>query len=156
MSRRVLIFSGAAAFSLSPLLPRGSALADSDATGVERTPQFQDALKALLAGREPLDGGVMVELPEIAENGNFVPITILAESPMTAEDHVRSIHLLSSGNPVARVSTFHISPMNGIARVQSRMRLARTQDVVVIAEHSTGALRMTTTLVKVTIGGCAT
>ncbi|MES1179830.1 MAG: thiosulfate oxidation carrier protein SoxY, partial [Hyphomicrobium sp.] len=52
------------------------------------------------------------------------------------------------------VATFHLSPINAIARVQSRMRLAKTQDVVVLAELSSGAILASTTRVKVTIGGC--
>jgi sulfur-oxidizing protein SoxY len=85
-----------------------------------------------------------------------VPITIFTDNPMTAEDHVMAVHILSTGNPVARVATFHLSPLNGSARVQSRMRLARTQDVVVLAELSKGDVRMSAVIVKVTIGGCAT
>lgn len=122
----------------------------------ERTAHFDAALRNLLAGREPATEGVAIEIPEIAENGNFVPITIGVDSPMSADDHVQAVHILSSGNPVAPVATFKLTPLNAVARVQSRMRLARTQDVVVVTEHSTGALKMATALVKVTIGGCAT
>ncbi|HEY8194887.1 MAG TPA: thiosulfate oxidation carrier protein SoxY, partial [Hyphomicrobium sp.] len=88
-------------------------------------------------------------------NGNFVPITIVVESPMTDADHVKAIHLLSTANPVAHVATFRLSPINAVARVQSRMRLAKTQDVVTLAELSTGQMLIATTFVKVTIGGCA-
>ncbi|MFN0219504.1 MAG: thiosulfate oxidation carrier protein SoxY [Hyphomicrobium sp.] len=155
ISRRAILSTGAALVCVRIAAPSGAALADPEAPGVERTPHFIEDYQKLLAGREAIEGGIDVELPEIAENGNFVPITIHAESPMMADDHVTAIHLLSSGNPVARVATFRLSPLNAVARVQSRMRLARTQDVVAIAEHSTGALRVATTLVKVTIGGCA-
>ncbi len=103
---------------------------------------------------EPIEGKITVELPEIAENGNFVPLTITVDSPMTADDYVRKIHLLSTNNPVARVATFHLSPINAVARVQSRMRLSKTQDVVVVAEMSNGDMAIATSLVKVTIGGC--
>ncbi len=76
------------------------------------------------------------------------------DSPMTDADHVKAIHIVSTANPVALVATFHLSPVNAIARVQSRMRLAKTQDVIVLAELSNGRLLMSTTKVGVTIGGC--
>ena len=43
---------------------------------------------------------------------------------------------------------------SGKAMVASRMRLARTQDVLVIAELSDGRFLMSKRNVKVTIGGC--
>ena len=74
---------------------------------------------------------------------------------MTDDDYVKTIHILSTSNPVARVATFHLSPVNGAAKVQSRMRLAKTQDVIALATLSSGVMLISTALVKVTIGGCA-
>lgn len=130
------------------------AQAAADAAAPERTAQFKEAFDKLIAGATPVEGRIAVDLPETAENGNFVPVSISVDSPMTDADHVKTIHLLSTGNPWANVATFHLSPRNGLAKVQSRMRLARTQDVIVLAEMSDGSLAISTTLVKVTIGGC--
>lgn len=152
ISRRTFVVS--AAFGLC--LPSILAKAEAPSTSVmERTSQFEEAFKAILAGATPTEGKILLDLPEIAENGNFVPVTITVDSPMTAEDHVKAIHLLSTGNPVARVATFHLTPINAVARVQSRMRLAKTQDVIALAELNNGTLAIATTLVKVTIGGCS-
>jgi len=52
------------------------------------------------------------------------------------------------------VATFHFSPLSGKATVASRMRLAKTQDVLVIAELGDGRFLMSKRNVKVTIGGC--
>ncbi len=155
VGRRLVIAAGASSLCVGTFALRWIVPADAASSGADRTAHFEEALKALLAGRTSVEGGVTIELPEIAENGNFVPITIIVDSPMTANDYVKAVHLLSSGNPVAPVATFRFSPLNAKARVQSRMRLARTQDVVVVAEHSNGALHSATTFVKVTIGGCA-
>lgn len=104
---------------------------------------------------QPSEERITLELPEIAENGNFVPVTISVDSPMTDDDHVRKLHILSTSNPQPVVATFHLSPLNGRAVVQSRMRLARTQDVIALAETSKGDLLLARVLVKVTIGGCS-
>lgn len=155
--RSFIITAAAAGACLAPLLKAAGALAQpADIAPFERTPLFETELKKLLAGAVPTDGKITVDLPEMAENGNFVPITMSVDSPMTDADHVRAIHILSSGNPVAHVATFRLSPLNGRARVQSRMRLARSQDVVVLAELSNGEITMSTMTVKVTLGGCQT
>jgi len=127
---------------------------DASSGQLERTQLFEDEFKKLIGSATPLEEKITLELPEIAENGNFVPVTIAVESPMTSEDYIRTIHLLSTSNPVARVAKFRLSPLNGSARVQSRMRLAKTQDVIAVVERSDGALLIATALVKVTIGGC--
>ena len=151
LSRRAFLVAGAAAAALAAALP---ALAGAVGSTLEQTEQFKDAFAKIVGQATPVEGKITVDLPETAENGNFVPVSILVDSPMTDADHVKAIHLLSTGNPFAHVATFRLTPLNGLAKVQTRMRLARTQDVVVLAEMSDGTLAIATTLVKVTIGGC--
>ena len=153
LSRRAFIASAGAALLLKPHL----ALAENSAASLqlERSDKFKDAFARIVGTLTPIEGKIAVDLPEIAENGNFVPITVVADSPMTDADHVTAIHLLSTANPVAHVATFRLSPINAVARVQSRIRLAKTQEFVTLASLSTGQMLIATTLVKVTIGGCA-
>lgn len=151
VNRRTFVVSAVAAAGLTPLLVYARTLGSLT---IERSQQFQDEFARLTGDAIPVEDKIKVDLPELAENGNFVPITITVDSPMTEADHVRAIHILATANPVAQIATFHLSPMNGIARVQSRIRLAKTEDVVTLAELSSGALLIATTLVKVTIGGC--
>lgn len=152
VNRRTFLASSAAAAMLTPFL--AYAEAPSPPT-LERSPKFEEDFARLVGSATPIDGRIVVDLPETAENGNFVPITIAVDSPMTETDYVSAIHLLSTANPFAHVATFHLSPINTVARVQSRMRLAKTQDVVTLAKLSGGAMLIATTRVKVTIGGCA-
>jgi sulfur-oxidizing protein SoxY len=118
------------------------------------TPHYAEALAAFLDGREPATGGIVLETPEVAENGNMVAVSIDVDSPMTEGDHVRQVVLLATRNPVALVARYHFTPLSGRAFVASRMRLAETQDVVAMAELSDGSLRRATRLVRVTVGGC--
>lgn len=150
LSRRGMLTgaAGAAAFALAGV-PQSMAGDD------ETTPQFKDALSAFLNGRKlSPDGGVALTLPDIAENGNMVPFSVFVSSPMTDDDYIRSITLFSTGNPQPVIATFHLSPVSGRALVAGRLRLARTQDVVAVAETSSGALLTGRGNVKVTIGGC--
>lgn len=130
------------------LLPLGSALAQDQVQAWER------AVRGILGEAKPSDGKLTIELPEIAENGNTVPFTISVESPMTEKDHVKAIHIIATANPQPGVATFRLSPLSGKATIASRMRLARTQDVIGIAELSDGRFLMAKRPVKVTIGGC--
>lgn len=151
LSRRAFFAAGVAVVSLAPFVARADERATS---GFEPSQDLKDDFAKIVGGATPVDGKITVDLPETADNGNFVPITIAVDSPMTEADHVKAIHLLSTANPHAHVATFHLSPINANARVQSRMRLAKTQDVIVLAELSGGNVLISTTRVKVIIGGC--
>jgi sulfur-oxidizing protein SoxY len=111
-------------------------------------------VKAVLGDAKPTEGKLTLDMPEIAENGNTVPFSVRADSPMTEKDFVKAVHIISTGNPQPGVATFRFTPQSGKAMVSSRMRLGKTQDVIAIAELSDGKFLMAKRAVKVTIGGC--
>lgn len=101
------------------------------------------------------DGGpLQLTTPEIAENGNSVPVSFVVESPMSDDDYIESVIIMASENPTPEVATFHFTPGSGIAQASTRMRLAKTQDVYAVAKTSKGMLYKVSNNVKVTIGGC--
>ncbi len=126
----------------------------SSADAAEHTLDYQVTLAKLLNGAAPRTGGIEMDLPETVENGDYVPLALSVESPMTPESYVKAIHLLSTANPRAHVATFHFTVLSGKARVTSRMRLAKTQEVVAIAELNDGTFLMSTRMVDVKVGGC--
>ena len=105
-------------------------------------------------GKTAESGKVAIELPEIAENGNTVPLSFSVDAPMTAENYVSEVLVVSEGNPNPGVATLHFSPMSGKAEASTRIRLAATQNIVVVAKTSGGQFFTGQKLVKVTIGGC--
>ena len=106
-----------------------------------------DAINAFTGGADVADGGVDLNAPEIAENGNTVPIEVSAEG-------ADAIMVLAAGNPTPGVATFNFGPMAGAQRAKTRIRLAGTQDVVAVAKMSDGSFAKVSKTVKVTIGGC--
>ena len=123
--------------------------------GLANIPQnVQTAIEKLRGGRTVQEGRITLRLPTIAENGNTVPLSISVESPMTAADHVKAIHIFATGNPTPEIAVFHLTPAIGRAAVDTRIRLGQTQDVVAFAEMADGNLFMARAEVKVTIGGC--
>lgn len=105
-------------------------------------------------GKAPEEGKIAVDLPEIAENGNTVPLSITVDSPMNADDYVSDILVVSEGNPFPNVAKFHLTPMSGRAEVTTRIRLAATENVIIVAKTSAGKFYTARKLVKVTVGGC--
>ena len=100
------------------------------------------------------DGALELDLPELAENGFSVPLTVRVASPMTPDDHVEAIAILAPGNPHVLVATFRFAPASGAASVETRIRLARDQRVTAVARTSTDVLHRASVDVRVTIGGC--
>jgi sulfur-oxidizing protein SoxY len=113
-----------------------------------------EAIKKFTGGKTPVEGKVKLDLPEIAENGNTVPMTIMVDSPMTEASHVTDVLVVANENPRSGVVTFHFSPASGVAEANTRIRLAATQDVIAVAKMNDGSFYMATKQVKVTIGGC--
>lgn len=116
--------------------------------------QVEAAIAEFAGGKSPAEGTLSLTTPEIAENGNSVPISIQVDSPMTDQDYVDSVLILAEGNPNPDVVTFRFSAASGEAKASTRMRLAKTQNVVAIAKMSNGDLYKASNNVKVTIGGC--
>lgn len=152
LDRRTFLLEGAAAAALAALLAAAPAAlaepADSETT------EFRTVLDGLLGKASPIEDGLTLDLPDSVENGDYVPVALAVDSPMTAESHVKAIHLLSTANPRAAVATFRLTLLSGKAQVTSRMRLAKTQDVVAVAELSDGRILMARRKVDVKVGGC--
>lgn len=142
--RRALQLVGAAALA-AVLAPRMSLATEA---------QVADEMKKLFGGKSMGEGKIKLDLPEIAENGLVVPINIDVESPMTDSDFVKSVHVFADGNPLPQVVTYQFTPQSGKAAASTRMRLAQTQNVIAVAEMSSGQLYSAKVQVKVTIGGC--
>ena len=112
------------------------------------------AIKKLYGDKKIAEGKVKLEMPQIAENGNVVPMTVSVESPMTEADHVKAVHIFAEGNPLPVVAAFYFTVASGKAACSTRIRMATTQNIVAVAETSKGELYTGKTEVKVTIGGC--
>jgi sulfur-oxidizing protein SoxY len=122
----------------------------------EATPANMDeAIRSLVDDTAVTPGKVKLDLPPIVENGNTVPLTVSVDSPMTAAEHVASIHLFNEKNPQPYIATFHLGPRAGKAVVSTRIRLADSQKVVAIARLSDGSFWSDSADVIVTLAACA-
>lgn len=119
------------------------------------TPQTMAAAIREVVGEAPVrPGRVALEIPPIAENGNAVALNVTVQSPMTATDHVRAIHVFSEKNPLPNVARFQLGPRSGRALVQTRIRLADSQTLIAIAAMSDGSFWSGSASIVVTLGAC--
>ncbi len=144
LSRRDFAVGGVSA--LLAAFAAGGAAANTDSLGA--------MVKRLFGDKSFEEDRVRLIAPAIAENGTVVPITIEVDSPMTPRDHVLSLHLFALENPVPQVSSYMFSPYNGRAAVSTRIRLAKSQDILAIAEMSDRTIHAAKTPIKIMIGGC--
>ena len=144
--RELLSLFGAGTVAAMGIGIAGPAFADAKAVDA--------AIAKVTGGKAAGSGNISMDTPQIAENGSTVPITISVDSPMSDSNYVKSLHVWADGNPSPDVASFHFTPASGKAYVSTRVRLAKTQNVVTLAEMSDGSFTMAKAEVKVTIGGC--
>jgi sulfur-oxidizing protein SoxY len=146
LSRRDAMALGVAGAALTVIGPDERAAAAAKETA--------DQIAKFTGGKAAENGKVSIELPEIAENGNTVPLSISVDAPMIAHNYVSEVLVVADGNPNPGVATFRFSPISGKAAASTRIRLATTQNIIAVAKTSKGEFFTGQKLVKVTIGGC--
>jgi len=105
-------------------------------------------------GKHPETGRVKLTLPMIAESGNSVPLKVQVESPMTADDYVKSVHVFSEKNPRPVIARFFLHARSGKAEISTRIRLSESQQVWALAVMSDGSSWLGSADVVVTAGAC--
>ncbi|MCA1374106.1 MULTISPECIES: SoxY-related AACIE arm protein [unclassified Bradyrhizobium] len=122
---------------------------------LQATPAMLNAAIRNLVGEAQLrNGRIRLDIPPLVENGNTVPMTVSVASPMTADDHVKSIHVFNEKNPQPNIGNFYLGPSSGRAQVSTRIRLADTQKVVAIARLSDDTFWQVAADVVVTLAAC--
>ena len=139
------VLTGAGAVALAAVVPVGAAATPDSMRG---------AIRAVVGSAEVGRGKVTLDIPALVENGHSVPMTVSVDSPMTATDHVKAIHVFNERNPLPNIVSIHLGPRAGKASVTTRIRLATSQRVVAIAELSDGSFWSDSTHVIVTLAAC--
>jgi len=142
-SRREILAAGAGALALIVARP------------ARATPEsMAAAIKAFVGEAEVREGRVTLEIPALVENGNSVPVTVKVDSPMTSQDHVKTIALFNERNPQPSVALFYLNPRAGRAFVSTRIRLGDSQNIVAIAQLSDGTFWSDKAELIVTLPAC--
>ena len=145
-TRRAVLAGAGAAGTLGPLLLVRPASATPE--------KMQAAIKAVVGGAPVKKGRVTLDIPPLVENGNTVAMSVTVESPMTATDRVKVVHVFNEKNPQPNVIDAHFGPRAARAAFSTRIRLADTQTLVAIAEMSDGSFWSDSIDVIVTLAAC--
>jgi sulfur-oxidizing protein SoxY len=158
MERRTVTQRHRSHSSRREVVAGGLALVMAPAAGV--LPALADANEmkreiARLVGKAGVKvGRVKVVMPQLTENGNSTSLSVTVESPMTAKDHVKAVHILSEKNPVSYIARLGIGPHAGKAQVATSIRVADSQTIMVLAEMSDGSFWSGTAATEVTTPAC--
>ena len=145
--RRFLGLAGSAAI--------GGAVPIVTVRPAEATPaMLASAIRNVVGEAELHTGKVKLDIPPLVENGNTVPMMVSVSSPMTEDDHVKSIHVFNEKNPQPNIGNFYLGPYAGRAQVSTRIRLADSQKVVAIAHLSDGSFWSASADIVVTLAAC--
>ncbi len=127
-------------------LAAGSAHASPDA--------MEEAIRKLTGGKQVAKGRVRLDVPPLIENGNSVVLSVSVDSPMSAADYVRAVHLFAPENPLPGMMSVTLGPRSGRARFATRVRVADSQTLVAIAQLSDGSFWSDRVDVVVTLAAC--
>ena len=143
LSRRAALTGGAALLAIRSIEPASA------------TPEAMRAVMRTIVGDATVKKGrVRLDLPPLVENGNTVPMTVIVESPMTARDYVKAIHVLNEKNPQPYVISVQLTHRAGTPNFSTRIKLGDTQRVTAIAQMSDGSFWIGEQEVIVTIAAC--
>ncbi|WP_428677780.1 SoxY-related AACIE arm protein [Reyranella sp.] len=146
MDRRRFLAGTVATTAAIVIVPLAPAAATPEA--------MAEAIKKVVGAATPTQGRVKLDVPPLVENGSTVPLTVSVDSPMTAADHVKAIHVFNEKNPQPNVFSARLGPHNGKAIVGTRIKLGDSQRIIAIAETSDGKFWSAGADVIVTLAAC--
>lgn len=141
MKRRVLITLAAGSVIVRPVMAQ-----DGDPLAA--------AVAAYAQGAPVKPGRVKLQIDQLVDNGNVVPVSVSVDSPMTAADHVTAIAIYNERNPQREVAKFTLGPRAGKALVSTRIRLATSQKLTAVVRLSDGSYWSDTVSVVVALAAC--
>jgi sulfur-oxidizing protein SoxY len=155
MKRRSFLKTVAAT---APLAMMSAPMVLSAKDSKPKSPNAMDlktAVDSITGGKGAKDSDkIKLTVPEIAENGAVVPVKISVDHPMEPDNYVKAIHVFATQNANVRCADVNLTPMNGKGYFATRVKLAKSQDVMALVELSDGTFIKAQKPVKVTIGGC--
>jgi sulfur-oxidizing protein SoxY len=142
------------AFLFLSLIPAAAHAQLAPNIAAQRKAALDEAMRKVIGGAQVRRGRVKLDLPPLIDNGNSVPLSVAVESPMTAADHVRAIHVFTEKNPQPNILSAHFTPRSGRAAVSTRARIADSGMVTAIAQMSDGSFWSDSVQVIVTLSAC--
>ncbi len=117
--------------------------------------EAQRIVDNIIRSRPLREGLIEATTPDIAENGNLVPVTFKVNCSMTGDDYPFLVHVVALDNPFPEIAKYRFTPACGEAEVSFRCRMRATSHLVFIAEMADETVGMQKNWVNVTLGACS-
>ncbi len=112
-------------------------------------------IKNIIKGKKVVEKLISLNIPDIAEDGNVVPVSFSINCKMTQSDYPKRVHVLGLENPFPEIAIYEFFPESGKAEVAFRCRLRTSSDLVIIAEMKNGTIGLNKKYVDVMLGACS-
>ncbi len=112
-------------------------------------------VKNIIKGRKIVPNLVDLDIPDIAEDGNVVPVSFSINCDMSASDYPKRVHVLGLENPFPEIAIYEFFPEGGKAEVSFRCRLRKSSYLMVIADMHDGSVGMKKKYIDVMLGACS-
>lgn len=116
--------------------------------------EFRRQWAAFVGKAKPVEEGLKLDLPVLADNPGAVPVGILLTSPVTENVYCKEMILLAELNPVPLACRLKFSPISGTTEVALRLRLSQSQTLHALAQMSDGRILVARQAVTVAASGC--
>ena len=152
--RRRLLRGGSSATLLLPLLGSGLLLPGRVIAAEWNKAAFtarnvNDALKNWGAGNAAESRDIVINAPEIAENGAKVEIDVTSQLPGT-----RSIAVFADKNPMPLCAAIDFTGSNALPYCRMQLKLAESSRIRAVVKTADGKTHVAFKEIKVTLGGC--
>ncbi len=112
-------------------------------------------IKSIIRGRNIVPDLIKLDVPDIAEDGNVVPISFSIKCKMTKKDYPKRVHVLGLENPFPEIAIYEFFPDTGKAEVSFRCRLRTSSNLMIIADMQDGRVGVEKKYVDVMLGACS-
>jgi len=102
--------------------------------------EAKQRLTELTKGADLQKGKIEIDLPPLTQDGKRTRIHLTVDSPMTETDFVKAVHVLAERNTVPDIASYFFGPMSGKVDITTRIRVAKSQTIIVAAEMNDGSV----------------
>ena len=116
--------------------------------------EFRRQWAAFVGKAKPVEGGLKLDLPVLADNPSAVPVGVLLTAPVTESHYCKEMILLAELNPAPLACRMQFSAISGTTEIAVRLRLSQSQTVHALALMSDGRILVARQAVTVAASGC--
>lgn len=116
--------------------------------------EFRRSMAAFVGKARPIETGLKLDLPVLADNPGAVPVGVVLSAPASEAVYLKELIVLAELNPVPLAGRFVFSPLSGTTEVAMRLRLSQSQTVHALARLSDGRVLAAKQAVTVAASGC--